>query len=274
MSENLPIPINSEKPELSKLAQQFPVMDPACMKEVQEILESNLGPHGLTEQDLERIKVPGSGGSAWAVQGIEGEEMMKEVSGPIPAWRDARLYYAVPYAERGKKAGPPDCSSKDGLVGIGNPGGSCAVCPLAQFGSDPKGGRGQACKQVRQILLLRPDHILPEIVNIPPTSLKNATQYFRRLASRRIPYWGLITHLKLERTSNADGVDYARVVFTAGEQFSPAERESFAAFHKQMVQVLHNIVVDAGDYEGPSGDDDDPRDFTPPAGEFRQPVDD
>jgi len=266
MSDNLPVIRNAE---VSKLAEQYPVMNPASMHEVQEILQANLGPGGLSEQDLERVKVPTGGGTTWTIEGIDGEEMVKEVSGPIAAWIDSRLYWQTPYELRGKQRTPPDCSSRNSLIGVGNPGGDCTRCPLAEFGSDPKGGRGQACKQVRRLMILRPDHIMPDIVGIPPTSHRNAVQYFRRLAALRIPYWAVITHLKLERTSNADGVDYARIVFTAGERFSPADREAFAPYHQQMVQVLRNIAVDPGDFDAAATDD-----ATPPAGEYASPLDD
>jgi len=46
MSDNLPVIRNAE---VSKLAEQYPVMNPASMHEVQEILQANLGPGGLSE---------------------------------------------------------------------------------------------------------------------------------------------------------------------------------------------------------------------------------
>jgi hypothetical protein len=257
--------------EISKIAEQYPIMNPSTRDEVREVLEANLGPRGLSERNLERIKVPTGGGLTWTVPSIDGEELLKELSGIDLAWREIRLYWKAPFSERGKTRTPPDCSSKNGLVGIGDPGGDCTNCPLAQFGSDPKGGRGQACKQVRQLLILRPDHILPEIVSIPPTSHRNAEQYFNRLASRRIPFWSLITNLKLERTANADGIDYARIVFSAGPLLSENERQAIAPFQKQMQQVLRNIVVDTSDYEEAPPE---PEDFTPPAGSYRAPIDD
>ena len=247
MSDNLPS--ITPKVELTALGKQFPIIDPDSADEIKAILEANIGPRGLTPQQLERIKAPTGGGTMWTVTGIDGEEALKVLRGIPLAWSDGRMYYRVPFAERGKTKTPPDCSSKDGFWGVGDPGGECRNCPMAQWGSDPKGGRGQACREIRRILFLRGDHILPELVTVPATSLKNARDYFLRLASRRIPYWGLITNLGLEKTSNADGIDYARITFTSGERFNQAELEALAPYHKQMDTLLHDLEIDTTDFE-------------------------
>lgn len=244
--------------ELSAPAQQFPtIFDVEKHREVREILEANLGPRGLSPQQLDRIKVPTGGGQMWTLQGVDGEEAAKEVSGPVLGWVDNRLYYKIAFSERGKTKAPPDCTSQDGFYGTGDPGGECRHCPMAIWGSDPKGGRGQACKEVRRILLLRSGHLLPEIVTIPPTSLKNAQQYFLRLTSSGIPYWSLITTLRLERAANADGVDYARVILSAGPRFTRAECAVLAPYQAQMMELLRNMEIETSDYEDVTGHDDD-----------------
>ena len=43
----------------------------------------------------------------------------------------------------------PLCSSVDGKVGIGTPGGACAACVMNRFGSAPDGSKGKACKNMR-----------------------------------------------------------------------------------------------------------------------------
>jgi hypothetical protein len=235
--------------ELSALAQSFAVMNPATADEVRRVLNSNVGPRGLSEKHLEKVKVPSGGSLAWSVPGIDGEEHHKELSGIIVAWREGRLYWRMPFAERGKVKTPPDCVSRDGFWGQGDPGGECGECPLNQFGSDPKGGRGKACKEVRHLLLLRSGHVLPEMITVPPTSIKNAEQYFLRLFNLTIPFWGLITNIRLERTSNADGIDYARMIFTSGPRLNDADRKAFAPYQRQMEQILRDVQVDVTDYE-------------------------
>lgn len=54
---------------------------------------------------------------------------------------------------------PPLCSSVDGKLGIGTPGGSCALCELNKFGTD---GKGKACKNMRHLYILRSRGIYPD----------------------------------------------------------------------------------------------------------------
>jgi hypothetical protein len=252
--------------EVGALAKDYPVIHPDTQEELRRLMQINIGPRGLSEKSLEVVKVPTGAALMWSVPGIDGDEAFKVLTGIILGFSDGRVYWRTPYSERGKQRKPPDCSSKDGLWGRGDPGGQCEDCPLSQFGSDPKGGRGQACKQQRRILLLRKDRILPEVINVPPTSIKSAEQYFLRLFNQRIPYWGLISSLSLERTSNADGIDYARIVFSGGPRLSEAERAALAPYQAQMSALLRELEVDVTDYSaaadtgaaGTGGDTDAP----------------
>ena len=161
--------------------------------DIREAMNVNVGDGGLNATDLERIKIPAGGGTAWTIQGLDGEEMLKELSGIIIAWRDTRAYWSVPMEESDGNM-PPDCYSLDARTGEGEPGGNCHKCPNAEFGSGSK-GEGQACKLVRQLFLVREDNLLPEIVHLPPSSLKPARQYFLRLASKGVPCYSVITKI-------------------------------------------------------------------------------
>jgi hypothetical protein len=80
---------------------------------------------------------------------------------------------------------------------------SCATCPLNEWGSDPKGGRGKACKETRRLVVLPADAAeSPEgcktaemaIVDIPVTSGKNYSNFVNGLAaSASVPPWACIT---------------------------------------------------------------------------------
>src|ERR1039458_2016894 len=91
--------------------------------EIREAMNVNVGDTGPPSGDLERIKIPAGGGTAWTIQGLDGEEMVKELSGIILAWRDTRAYWSVPMEESDGNM-PPDCFSLDARTGEGEPGGS------------------------------------------------------------------------------------------------------------------------------------------------------
>ena len=71
-------------------------------------------------------------------------------------------------------------------------GGACQACPLAKWDSAQDGGAGQACKQVKQLFMLRGESMLPEVVSLPPTSLKAARQSSVKLTTQGIPYYGAL----------------------------------------------------------------------------------
>jgi hypothetical protein len=99
---------------------------------------------------------------------------------------------------------------------------------------------------VRQLLVLRPDNMLPHLLTVPPTSLKAAAQYFVNLSSRQLPHWGVVTKMKLERTQNEAGIAYARILFSPGRQFSTEQRDMLRPFQKQIKQILHSDAIDVG----------------------------
>ncbi len=206
------------------------------VSEIQDAVAANLGDGGVNTWDFERIKIPAGGGTAWTIQSLDGEELVKELAGIIVAWRDTRAYWSVPM-EQSDGNMPPDCYSLDAHTGTGKPGGDCRKCPFAQFGSDPRGD-GQACKLVRQLFFVREDNLLPEIVNLPPSSLKPARQYFMRLASKAVPCYSLITKIGLEKTKNAQGIVYSRATFTSGGRLTPEQ----AARVKEYAGMLQSFL--------------------------------
>lgn len=237
------------------VAQNYALMK-ADNKAVSEILSANLGAHGSLDQfTLDRIKVPAGGGTTWTVPSLEGPQEMKEVNGIIIAWSEQRGYWETPFEESGGGS-PPDCSSRDSVIGIGRPGGECLKCPLAQFGSaDPKGKqkredvRGQACKQVRLLFVLLENSMIPLVVSIPPTSLKGAKQYFLRLAGNSIPYYGVVTRLLLRKDKNKDGIEYSAVDFikagSLNEEQTAKARNYGTAFRPQIeATVMQQSDVD------------------------------
>jgi hypothetical protein len=213
---------NSEIAKTDTTASPFVILHKE-IDEIREAMQANVGDSGLTAADLERIKIPAGGGTAWTVHGLDGEEMLKELSGIIIAWRDTRAYWKVPMEESDGSM-PPDCYSLDARTGNGEPGGNCHTCAQAEFGSDPK-GEGQACKLVRQLFLIREDNLLPEIVHLPPSSLKPVRQYFLLLASKGVPCYSVITKIGLEKSKNSQGIVYAKATLTSGGRLTPPQAQ-------------------------------------------------
>jgi len=227
---------------------EYALLQPETMQHMLTVFQENLGTAGAASLDLPRIKAPSGGSLLWSIQTLDGEETAKQIEGIVLAWRPGRLYWAKARNEGGGKK-PPDCISRDGFTGVGNPGGECNLCPFAKFGSSPKGGRGQACKQVRQLLLVRPGEVLPSLIAVPPTSLRAASQYFLMLASRQLSFWTVSTKISLEKASNEDGIEYARMTFRLGRLLSADEQRLLRPYQERMRSILNPLALDAADYE-------------------------
>ncbi|HNR80482.1 MAG TPA: hypothetical protein PKG85_09540, partial [Mesotoga infera] len=191
-----------------------------------EIVEENLGSEGVSAYDLDRVKIPAGGATAFEIPTLDGEESAKDIEGIIIYWKTARAYWPEKFNGENN---PPQCSSVDGEVGQGNPGGYCAKCPLAQFGSADN-GKGQACKQMRQLFIVRENDILPLVLTLPPTSIKPAKQYFMRLASKGIKYTHAVTRITLEKAKSGEGITYSKAAFALVKQLEPAVCTKIDAF--------------------------------------------
>ncbi len=219
---------------------------------VQEAYAINIAGGNVSQFDLPRIKVM-SGAPLWLIPNLEGDQTAPRIEGVIVGSRDARVYYQSKEATANNR---PDCSSLDAITGEGKPGGECARCPLAQWDSAPDGGGGQACKQVKQLFMLRGQSLFPEIVSLPPTSLKAARQFLLKLLTQGIPYYHALVAIELEKAENAQKKPYGRAVFKFIRRLTSQEAAIAIQYH-QMCQDLMGRVptqVDA-DEAGETGAD-------------------
>ena len=88
------------------------------------------------------------------------------------------------------------------------PAAACGACPHNEWGSDPNGGRGKACKQSRRLVLL-PATALKDgregilgaemaVMDLPVTSVKNYSTFINTLAaSANVPPYAAVTEVSV-----------------------------------------------------------------------------
>lgn len=210
--------------------------------ELKEVLQENLGGEAISAFELDRVKVPSGGGTTWEVPTLEGVEDAKAIEGVVIYFKNQNAYWKEKYDGQNN---PPDCVSNDGMVGIGTPGGDCAVCPLNAFGSE---GKGKACKNMRTLFVLREGDVLPLVLTLPPTSLKDARKYFLRLASKGIPYYGVITEITLDKDKNENGITYSKAKLSLKGRLDPDTVKKLKAFQDSLKPALDAVRVDHEGY--------------------------
>lgn len=81
---------------------------------------------------------------------------------------------------------------------------TCEACPMYRWGSDPRGGKGKACKQVRRLALIPASAAVDgsvktaeiALISIPVTSAKNWANYVNTCAAEYSrPPWAVITEI-------------------------------------------------------------------------------
>ena len=186
-----------------------------------DIFQHNLRGQKITERDLRRVKVPPQGITIWSIPTTEGDIHTEEITGVLVEYTTPRAYWDKPMDPN--TLTPPNCSSPDGINGIrgdglpgkpGEPGGPCYLCPFSKYGSDPReDSNGQACKEKRMLFLLRPDSLLPLVVQAPSTSIRNVFDYTMGLANEEeVLFHNVYTMLTLEKVNAGGGIDFGKVV--------------------------------------------------------------
>lgn len=219
---------------------------------MKEIMTANLGDaSSVSPFDLPRLEVPTGGGLNWQLGTITGTESHKELECIIAAWQNCRAYWPQEFTG----GTPPTCAAPDGLLGYGEPGGKCAACPESQWGSEinrkagKEQGRGQACKQMRRLFLMREGKILPVMLTLPPTSIRRCTRYFVDLVSAQLPFWGVVTKLALEHASSATGITYGVVTFDLVRELTAEEAAKIKEYAEAIEHLLTMPVIPA-EYAG------------------------
>ncbi|MFZ5831263.1 MAG: hypothetical protein ACOY3P_14320 [Planctomycetota bacterium] len=219
---------------------EYPALDPKDSR-LSMMLE-NLGGEGLGVGDFNRVKVPTGGGTSWTLETVDGDVSLKHLDGIILYSTRRRAFWK----DQNPTASPPDCASADMMQGAGTPGGMCEVCPMNQYGS-AHNGVGKACKEVRLLFLLRSGQVLPNLISVPPGSLKNAKKYLLGLATAGIPYHGAVTRLSLDKASNAQGVSYAKINFAKVSTLDAESHKAILALVRRMESTFKAAAVTAND---------------------------
>ena len=203
-----------------------------------EALTSELGGMDIS---FDRVSIPAAGGLAFEVPGeLPGEtDMVKDFSGVILFHHPMFTYYRERFTG-GNNA--PDCGSYDGNVGVGNPGGVCATCPLNQFGSGENGGK--ACKNKRRIYVLREGELIPILLVLPTGSMKEFSVYVKRLLAKGKKSNSVVTKFSLKKVTNASGIAYSQAQFAVDRVLTAEEMPFVQAMSDQVKSFATRVAYD------------------------------
>ncbi len=198
---------------------------------------------------FQRIKIPAGGTTQFEITGDNPEEpeYTKTFRGIIIYNHQANAYW--PVGSEYDESAAPYCSSMDGIMGYGTPGGACANCEMNKYESDENGGKGKACKNMRHLYILRSGETLPVLLYLPPTSLKPFSEFANAaFVSRRRPMWASIVEFGIKRVENGTnqyGVATFRRIADFTQEEIPSIRNYVESFRKQISDTLEQRTAEA-----------------------------
>ena len=197
--------------------------------------------------DLTVVGMPSGKTPAFSVpDALTGKSRVVEsIEGVIIHWQDTRAYWREAYGTS-EGNGPPDCMSTDGLTGIGAPGGACAVCPMAEFGTargaDGKPRAGQACAQRRNLFVVQEGKLLPLVLRASATSIDSVRRYFVALLEEGLPYWSVVTRFDLESVKSKGGEEYQKLAPVRVSLLSDGALTSVGKYREQIMPLLKSAA--------------------------------
>lgn len=199
--------------------------------------------------DFDRVKIPSGGGLAFEVPGDDPDnpDMVKELVGVIVDHHPVNAYWAVKYSGENN---PPDCSSMDGKEGVDKDGNRrpCNSCPYNEWGSD-EDGRGKACKNMRRIYILPEGQMFPLLLTLPPTSLKNFSNYLaKRVIAKGLRSHNVLTKVSLKKAVSSGGITYSQASFALAGVLNEEDAKKIEEYSRGIKAITRKLQVMADEY--------------------------
>lgn len=213
------------------------------VEELKEMFTENLAEGEIPQ--LASTRLPsGEGDKIKIVKAGEIVDEVEELTGVILHFIPLqKACYKKPYSKNDPKV-PPDCSSKDGITGEGDPGGSCVKCEFNRYNTAHNGGKGKLCKDIMTVFLLLPEHVMPIRIPLPPTSHKPFKTYRNDLTDlRRGTYYGVVTRAKIVNN------EYAVVNWLFEGTLGPEAKAAMKSYRNDLMRIMMGQKIDSDDFE-------------------------
>src|SRR5262249_27223102 len=147
-----------------------------------------------------------------------GEEPQRQLVGVLVYVNPHRAYWSHEFSGVGT---PPDCVSADTITGVGDPGGTCLLCPHSRY----QNGEAPACRLTADCVFFQPGELLPTVLTASPTSVPIVEKYVLALIKRGLRYSDTVTTFGLERVTGRGGTCSRRLTATRSAVLEPPQRQ-------------------------------------------------
>lgn len=222
---------------------------PVITQEIREAMTEEL--EGIALK-FDRIKIPSGGGIAFTLPNEDDPDdpiILKNIPGIILVHHQINAWWEKEYS--GEK-NPPDCSSMDGRIGTQRETGRqipCASCPKNQWGTDPKGSGGKACKNMRRVYLLLEGNMFPHLLTLPPTSLENFNEYLsKRIVQKGHRSFDVLSTVSLKKDTNKGGIEYSKAFWNKPVLLDDETRAKARMYAEQIKPLAMTVAITEDEY--------------------------
>ena len=217
-----------------------------------DIIADSLDGVQMTLFDLDIVKVPGGGTTSFDIEDAD----KSKIEGIILNILDMRSYWEKESGDDdGAMNSPPDCSSYGGVVGYGNPGGKCATCQHAAFGSGKNGG--QKCKHMKLVFIAKEGSFLPVAIKFPPTSLNAVKAYtlsMIKAGKKRDDYSCVFSLKKIDKTKTTPA--YSVIEISEGKKIPSTYTAAVKTAKDQTAKFIDVMIEETlKSRQNPEGED-------------------
>lgn len=205
------------------------------------------------QMNFPRVKIPSGGALQYEIPtgDPDNPDYAKTLTGVILFNHPNNAYW--PEGSEYDENATPLCSSTDGRLGIGSPGGACASCAMNVFGSATE-GKGKACKNMRTLYFLRSGEFIPLQLNLPPTSLKPFRLFISRtFGFRRRATYGSVVEIGLKKMNNGRD-DYSVATFRLVSDLSGDELVQVRDYANSFKEQIRNMLQQRAETAEPQPD--------------------
>jgi hypothetical protein len=124
----------------------------------------------------------------------------------------------------------------------------CIACPLAQWESSADGGRGQACKVRRALLVIVQGWSMPAILSLPPASVKFWDTFASGMRQRGQAYFSRWLEIGLNKATNPKGTPYAHITIKMDAPLTDPEAAEVMQIRAMYGELVRTMNLDGDEY--------------------------
>ena len=106
---------------------------------------------------------------------------------------------------------------------------------------------GKRCNDIAMLYIFRKDTMMPDVIVVPPSSLKSMREYAMKLMQSGLRMTDVATKLVLEQAQSATGIKYSKLAMKFSRKLTDDERGRMGEVSAILTKTASSASVSAAD---------------------------